>query len=282
MAELAEYKDVSVRRAMLLLVGELAGDPKKRVRTSITLRNSDPRQEHMRQLIELYQDDPDPGMHAAAEWTLRRYERDVELDRVNLRRIASGVPGDRQWIETGQGHTMVIIPGLIQFMMGSPRTERQRDENETLHSRRIRANYAIAGKETTVEQFERFLRDEPEMRSPAHYREGSSRDFPQTGVTWYQAAAYCNWLSEREDLAPSEWCYEPNVEGKYTTGMKIKEDMSLVGYRLPTEAEWEYACRANALTERYFGRREVYLDERGYPLPSRSDYFLSSRSTIWR
>ena len=262
-SKLGDYRDVTVRRGMLLLIGELAGDPGQQMRTAITLRNTQPRQEHIRKLIELYRDDPDAGTHAAAEWTLRRYERDVELDRVRHRQIVTGMQGDRQWIETRHGHTMVIIPGLVQFMMGSPAHERDRDENESLHSRRIRAHYAVASKETTVAQFERFLRDNPGMRSSSDYLGGSSRQLPQTGVSWYQAAAYCNWLSGFEGLETSEWCYEPNAAGEYAAGMKIKEDTSLLGYRLPTEAEWEYACRAHAVTARYFGRADRHLDEYG-------------------
>ena len=44
-------------------------------------------------------------------------------------------------------------------------------------------------------------------------------------MSWYDAAAYCNWLSEQEGLPKDQWCYVPNEEGQYAEGMKIPADV---------------------------------------------------------
>ena len=72
---------------------------------------------------------------------------------------------------------------------------------------------------------------------------------------------YCNWLSEQEGLPKDQWCYLPNEAGAYAEGMTIPADvLERTGYRLPTEAEWEYACRAGAVTSRYYGHSIDLLD----------------------
>src|SRR5207247_6512501 len=165
----------------------------------------------------------------------------LEFRRVLFRSLAAPRAGQAklQWYVNGQVQTMVVIPGPVELLMGSPPTENKRDPDELQHNKRISQTFAIAAKAVTVGEYRRF-----DKGYQFTERYAPTPDCPAVGISWYQAAAYCNWLSEKEGILPDQWCYETNPQAQVT---RLKENyLSLTGYRLPREAEMEFAIQQRA------------------------------------
>ena len=255
---LDDEADASARQALILSLGEYAAD---QVPADLAARWT-------ARLLEWYRDDPDPGVHAAIDWLLR-HGKDGPLPRKRdwgqvkeLRKIDEefkGRPpeGRRRWYVNGQGQTLVLL-GPAEFVMGSPLDEANRFSTEVPHRRRIGRRFALASKKVTVAQFKRFLKDHPEVKHTYTERFSPEADGPIISVTWYEAAQYCNWLSAQEGIPEAQWCYPSiaEIEKRKTDGKPLKlpaDYLARTGYRLPTEAEWEFACRAGAASSRFYG-----------------------------
>jgi formylglycine-generating enzyme required for sulfatase activity len=210
----------------------------------------------------LYLDDPDPGIHGACEWLLRTWGQEERIAKIDEQ--LKGKPAEkRQWYVNGQGQALAIVRGPIDFQMGSPVTEADREDGPTgrleqSHAVEISRSFAIAMHEVTLAEFLRFRKDHGYTAQYVSPDGKLDLRCPATVVTWYDAAAYCNWLSAEEKISKDQWCYEPgSKDGKeeYAEGMKPADDyLHRTGYRLPSEAEWEFACRALAATSRYYGQ----------------------------
>jgi serine/threonine protein kinase/formylglycine-generating enzyme required for sulfatase activity len=200
----------------------------------------------------LFLEDPDPGVHSAAELVLRRWADPQLLEslREELESAALSNPGLR-WATGPNEHTFAILPGPLEFRMGAPPGKGEYYGEPVLHYRKIDRSIMVATKEVSLEQFQKY--------QPAHTNErryGDSRQCAATRVSWYEAAAYCNWLSAQAGIPRSEWCYPENPG----PGMTLSEhSVKRTGFRLPTEAEWECFCRAGTDTTRPFGESPEFL-----------------------
>jgi formylglycine-generating enzyme required for sulfatase activity len=246
--------DPKIRRALILSLGQF---------TDVHLPPSE-RSKLIHKLFALYAEDSDAGIHAAAEWLLRTWgEGDrirtvtdsLRASEAQLRKRHQAKLDGPRWHVNALGQTMVVLPGPVQFLMGSPPGEFGRNPDEGPRLVRINRTFAIAAKAVTIGEFRR--------RHPDHRLvDRLALDSPATHVTWYDAADYCNWLSHEMGIEADQWCFETDPQG-HVTGLK-KNYLSLTGYRLPTETEMEFAIRADAATSRFYGESEELLVKYGW------------------
>jgi formylglycine-generating enzyme required for sulfatase activity len=120
------------------------------------------------------------------------------------------------------------------FTMGSSRREQGRRSNETLRKVNLQRPFYIGIREITNREFKQFSAGHNSGKFKAYSL--NHPELPVVGVTWQQAALFCNWLSAKEALPPVYI-----IKG----GKLAAADPVGTGYRLPTEAEWEYCTRFN-------------------------------------
>jgi hypothetical protein len=186
------HPETSMRRALILALGTYG---------TKGLSPSE-REPLIGKLLDLYQNDPDAGIHAAAEWTLWQWEQQAQLREVDAKFPRFQDRGNRRWYVNGQGQTFALVEGPVEFRMGSPPTEPDRGADETPHHLVIPRGFAIAAKEVTVEKYQRFARENSQFGLAKSYLDKYSPEpnGPMIAVNWFDAAAYCNWLSQHEGL----------------------------------------------------------------------------------
>ena len=164
---------------------------------------------------------------------------------------------------------LIFIKGGI-FEMGSPQNEAQRNEDEVQHSVTV-SDFYIGKYEVTQKEYQEIT-----GQNPSNFK---GEDLPVENVTWYDAINYCNLLSQKQGLEP---VYE--INGENVTWNKEKN-----GYRLPTEAEWEYAGRAGTTTV-FNTENSISADEANfyghYPYGIEENYFsqenLDTKPGVYR
>jgi formylglycine-generating enzyme required for sulfatase activity len=164
---------------------------------------------------------------------------------------------------------MVRVAGGT-FTMGSPDTEDDRYDNETQWQVTLSGFY-MGKTEVTQKQYETVIGSLPSSLNSDTYGKGDG--YPVYYVRWYDAIVFCNKLSVLEGLspaysiggktAPDEWGEMPTSTSheNYATWNGVVIVANSNGYRLPTEAQWEYACRAGTTTPWHSGDTDDSLDD---------------------
>jgi formylglycine-generating enzyme required for sulfatase activity len=144
---------------------------------------------------------------------------------------------------------LVRIPGGT-FTMGSPVGEADRATDEIQHQVTVGTFY-MEKYEVTQEEYQAVM-----GQNPSYYK---GENLPVECVSWYDAVEYCNRRSLREGLTPAysinKSQKDPDNTGAYdSVKWLVAWNKNANGYRLPTEAEWEYACRAGSQETFYSGK----------------------------
>jgi formylglycine-generating enzyme required for sulfatase activity len=182
---------------------------------------------------ELFVRAPDGGTHSAAGWALRQWHSPLPA-------LPTGsAPAEgRHWFLNRHGLTMLAIkPGVFAWGDAPPALRPPRAV--------LTRPFFMCDRETPLSLFQEFMADRayPADRKPQGWPgpnpASPTADCPVGNVSWQDALLFCNWLSVGEGRRP---CYHRQQDGRWRC------DFQADGYRLPTDAEWEYCYRAGTTT----------------------------------
>ncbi|MCL2765868.1 MAG: formylglycine-generating enzyme family protein, partial [Treponema sp.] len=170
---------------------------------------------------------------------------------------------------------MILIPAGT-FTMGSPLNEPNRGDDEMQYQVTLTRSFYMSNYAVTQEQYEEVMQVNPSYFSSSPLSGDTQERRPVEQVSWYHAIAFCNRLSIIEGLTPvysitgmsntnpDAWLHSLVPTESNPAWNAVTADWDATGYRLPTEAQWEYACRAGTTTAFNWGTNQITSDQANF------------------